>query len=90
MPMTVVAPGITIRDRLQVLFVDTSTHKRFDALDYYRQRALVPAQYADQLASPNTRLVITNYHAFEPRVLPGNKKSPFDCKRDSDGNKREA
>lgn len=86
----VVAPGITIRDRLQVLFVDTSTHKRYDALDYYRQRALVPAQYADQLDALNARLVVTNYHAFEPRVLSGNKKSPFDGKRDAEGNKREA
>jgi type III restriction enzyme len=86
----VVAPGITIRDRLQVLFVDTSTHKRFDAMDYYRQRALVPPQYADQLDSLNARLVVTNFHAFEPRVLSGNKKSPFDGKLDADGNKREA
>ena len=86
----VVAPGITIRDRLQVLFVDTSTHKRFDALDYYRQRALVPPQYADQLDSLNARLVVTNFHAFEPRVLSGNKRSPFDGKLDSEGNRREA
>lgn len=86
----VVAPGITIRDRLQVLFVDASTQKRFDALDYYRQRALVPPQYADQLGSLNARLVVTNFHSFEPRVLSGNKKSPFDGKLDGDGNKREA
>jgi len=86
----VVAPGITIRDRLQVLFVDTTTHKRFDALDYYRQRALVPAQYADQLDALNAHLVVTNFHAFEPRVLSGNKKSPFDGKLDREGNKREA
>ncbi|OFZ90193.1 MAG: restriction endonuclease subunit R [Betaproteobacteria bacterium RBG_16_64_18] len=86
----VVAPGITIRDRLQVLFVDTSTHKRFDALDYYRQRALVPQQYEDDLDALNARLVVTNYHAFEPRVLSGNKKSPFDGKLDPSGRKREA
>ncbi len=86
----IVAPGITIRDRLQVLFVDTSTHNRFDALDYYRQRALVPPQYADDLDALNARLIITNYHAFEPRVLSGNKKSPFDGKLDAAGNKREA
>ncbi|MCW5590915.1 MAG: DEAD/DEAH box helicase family protein [Burkholderiales bacterium] len=86
----VVAPGITIRDRLQVLFVDTSTRNRLDAMDYYRQRALVPPQYADQLDSLNARLVVTNYHAFEPRVLSGNKRSPFDGKLDHEGNKRQA
>lgn len=86
----IVAPGITIRDRLQVLFVDTSTHNRFDALDYYRQRALVPQQYAGDLDALNARLIVTNYHAFEPRVLSGNKKSPFDGKLDADGKKREA
>ncbi len=86
----IVAPGITIRDRLQVLRVDTSTHNRFDALDYYRQRALVPPQYAGELDALNARLIITNFHAFEARVLSGNKKSPFDGKLDSAGNKREA
>jgi len=86
----VVAPGITIRDRLQVLFVDASTRSRVDATDYYRQRALVPPQYADQLDSLNARLVVTNYHAFEPRVLSGNKRSPFDGKLDAQGNKRQA
>lgn len=86
----VVAPGITIRDRLQVLFVDTSTHVRLDANDYYRQRALVPPQYGPELDALNARLVITNYHAFEPRVLGGNKRSPFDGKLDENGKKREA
>lgn len=86
----VVAPGITIRDRLQVLFVDTSTHNRFDALDYYRQRTLVPPRYEDDLDALNARVVVTNYHAFEPRVLSGNKRSPFDGKLDRSGKKREA
>lgn len=86
----IVAPGITIRDRLQVLRVDTSTHNRFDALDYYRQRALVPSQYAEELDALNAHLIITNFHAFEARVLSGNKKSPFDGKLDATGKKREA
>jgi type III restriction enzyme len=86
----VVAPGITIRDRLQVLTVDTSTHRRADALDYYRQRALVPQQHEVELDALNARIVITNYHAFEPRVLGGNKRSPFDGKLDlKTGKKRE-
>lgn len=86
----IVAPGITIRDRLQVLVVDASTRSRFDASDYYRQRALVPSRYEDELDSLNARLVITNYHAFEPRVLSGNKKSPFDGKLDAEGKKQVA
>ena len=86
----IVAPGITIRDRLQVLFVDTTTHNRFDAMDYYRQRALVPQQYSGELDALNARLIVTNYHGFEPRVLSGNKKSPFDGKLDANGKKREA
>jgi len=86
----IVAPGITIRDRLQVLSVDTSTHKRLDAMDYYRQRALVPPQHEGELDALNARIVITNYHAFEPRVLTGNKRSPFDGKLDfKTGKKKE-
>lgn len=86
----VVAPGITIRDRLQVLSVDTSTHKRIDAMDYYRQRSLVPQQHETELEALNARIVITNYHAFEPRVLSGNKRSPFDGKLDlKTGKKKE-
>lgn len=86
----IVAPGITIRDRLQVLKVDTNTHNRFDALDYYRQRALVPPSYTNDLDALNAHLIITNYHTFEARVLSGNKKSPFDGKLDASGKKREA
>lgn len=86
----IVAPGITIRDRLQVLSVDTSTRKRMDAMDYYRQRALVPPQHEGELDALNARIVITNYHAFEPRVLTGNKRSPFDGKLDlKTGKKKE-
>ena len=34
--------------------------------------------------------MVTNYDAFETRVLSGNKKSAFDGKRDAEGRKREA
>ena len=75
-----VAPGITIRDRLNVLQVDTSTTDKYKANDYYRQRSLVPERYADLLDGLNARIVITNYHAFEPKTLQGNKRTPFDGK----------
>ena len=85
-----VAPGITIRDRLGVLRVDTLNKSHQDINDYYRLRGLVPARYQTLLEGLNARLAITNYHAFEPRTLQGNKKSPFDGKLDVDGNKQEA
>ncbi|QMW00899.1 BPTD_3080 family restriction endonuclease [Spirosoma foliorum] len=75
-----VAPGITIRDRLNVLQVDTSTTDKYKAVDYYRQRSLVPDRYNELLDGLNARIVITNYHAFEPKTLQGNKRTPFDGK----------
>ncbi len=75
-----VAPGITIRDRLNVLQVDTSTTDKYKANDYYRQRGLVPDRYAGLLDGLNARIVITNYHGFEPKTLQGNKRTPFDGK----------
>src|SRR5690625_4585151 len=54
----IVAPGITIRDRLQVLMPN-------DPNSYYQSRELVPA---DMLADlERARIVITNYHAFKLR-----------------------
>lgn len=74
-----VAPGVTIRDRLGSLRVDPTSNDR-SASDYYRQRGLVPPAYERELAGLNSRIVITNYHAFEPRMLQGNKRSPTDGK----------
>jgi type III restriction enzyme len=85
-----VAPGITIRDRLSVLRVDTEAATELDAQDYYQQRKLVPPSYAGLLQGLNACIVITNYHAFEPRLISGNKKSPFDGKIGADGQKVEA
>jgi type III restriction enzyme len=54
----VVAPGITIRDRLRVLQPN-------DPGSYYQSRELVPA---DMLADiERAKIVITNYHAFKLR-----------------------
>jgi type III restriction enzyme len=55
----VVAPGITIRDRLRVLLPA-------DADNYYKQRDLVPADLWGPLRE--AQIVITNYHAFLPRT----------------------
>ena len=85
-----VAPGVTIRDRLGVLRVDTQAGADHLADDYYRQRKLVPAAYAGLLDGLNARLVITNFHSFEARLIGGNKKSPLDGKLGPDGRKVEA
>lgn len=54
----IVAPGITIRDRLRVLLPN-------DPESYYRQREIVPP---DMLADiDRAKIVITNYHAFKLR-----------------------
>ncbi len=54
----VVAPGITIRDRLRVLLPN-------DPGNYYRERDLVPADLMPSLQRAN--IVITNFHAFSLR-----------------------
>ena len=54
----VVAPGITIKDRLRVLLPN-------DPESYYRHRDIVPP---DMLADlDRAKIVITNYHAFKLR-----------------------
>jgi type III restriction enzyme len=85
-----VAPGVTIRDRLGVLRVDTQATADHLAADYYRQRKLVPPAYAGLMAGLNARLAITNFHGFEARLIGGNKKSPLDGKLGADGKKVEA
>ncbi|HVS91208.1 MAG TPA: DEAD/DEAH box helicase family protein [Mucilaginibacter sp.] len=85
----VVAPGITIKSRLGVLFVDTKNKNPRDIQDYYRIRGLVPPHFESRLENLNARLVITNYHAFEPKILQGNKRSPFDGKVNLKGEKVE-
>ncbi|MBS1848885.1 MAG: DEAD/DEAH box helicase family protein, partial [Actinobacteria bacterium] len=55
----VIAPGVTIRDRLRVL-------QPADAENYYDLRDLVPADLRPRLAE--ARVHIVNYHAFLPRT----------------------
>lgn len=54
----VVAPGITIRDRLRVLLPN-------DPNNYYRERDLVPADLMSALQRAN--IVVTNFHSFALR-----------------------
>ena len=85
----IVAPGVTIKDRLGVLFVDTKNKNPKDISDYYRVRGLIPANMEHRLENLNARLVITNYHTFEPKILQGNKRSPFDGKVNLQGEKND-
>ena len=54
----VVAPGITIRDRLRVLLPS-------DPNNYYRELDIVPAEFRGDLGTGE--IVITNFHAFKLR-----------------------
>jgi type III restriction enzyme len=54
----VVAPGITIRDRLRVLLPS-------DPGNYYKELDIVPAEYRDDLNT--AKIVVTNFHAFKQR-----------------------
>ncbi len=83
----VVAPSITIRDRLGVLKVDQRSDSRQTREDYYAERNLVPPKYEKTLGGLNARVGITNYHSFMKKKLQGNKRSPFDGKRNADGKK---
>ncbi len=85
----VLAPGITIKDRLGVLYVNVG-NRRDSLPDYYPLRRLVPPKLEAALEGLNARIRITNFHTFEPRTLQGNKRSPFDGKLDANGKKAEA
>jgi type III restriction enzyme len=54
----VIAPGITIRDRLRVLLPD-------DPENYYRTRELLPPDMQGDIAK--AKIVISNFHAFKRR-----------------------
>ncbi|MDX0001583.1 restriction endonuclease [Sinorhizobium meliloti] len=56
----VIAPGITIKDRLRVLLPS-------DLENYYRTRELVPGDMFDEISK--AKIVITNYHALQLREL---------------------
>lgn len=81
----ILAPGITIKDRLSVLRIDTSS--LYNQQDYYHCMDLIPPQCEHQIPGLNSRIVITNRHSLERRVYSGNKKTPFDGKMKPDGKK---
>jgi type III restriction enzyme len=56
----IVAPGITIRDRLQILM---PSHPE----NYYARRELVPADLLTDMGK--AKIVLTNYHAFKRREV---------------------
>ena len=58
----IVAPGLTIRDRLRVLQPN-------DPDSYYASRELVPSDMLGDLE--RAKIVITNYHAFRLRERHG-------------------
>jgi len=65
----IVAPGITIRDRLRVLLPN-------DADSYYEKREILPRDMMPDIGK--AKIVITNYHAFQLRekvqISAGGKK----------------
>ena len=61
----IVAPGITIRDRLRVLMPN-------DPDSYYKNREVVPVEMLSDLNK--VKIVITNYHAFKLRERMGISK----------------
>ena len=54
----IVAPGITIRDRLRVLLPN-------DPQNYYRQRDILPSDLMQELQK--AKILVTNFHAFKFR-----------------------
>src|ERR1039457_1876434 len=54
----IVNPGITIRDRLRVLFPN-------DSDNYYRKLDIVPSDQLPDLCK--AKVLVTNFHAFKPR-----------------------
>lgn len=54
----IVAPGITIKDRLRVLLPT-------DPETYYRQRDIVPSEWLEKLCQ--AKIVITNFHTLQLR-----------------------
>lgn len=76
----IVAPGITIHDRLGVLYIDESSRFRHYATDYYHRRDLIPRHFENLLGGLNASITIINYQQLEPKKLSGKHASPLDGK----------
>ncbi len=83
----VLAPGITIKDRLSVLRIDVTS--KYNQQDYYHKMDLIPPSYEAQIPNLNSKIVITNRHSLERKVFSGNKKSPLDGKLNNNGEKND-
>ena len=73
----IVTPGITIRDRLRVLFPN-------DPNNYYRLHDLVPPELLTELGK--AKMVITNFHAFKLREKVAAGKLTKDILRSNGSN----
>ena len=62
----IVAPGITIRDRLRVLLPTEPDN-------YYETREIIPPEMLPEVR--RAEIVITNYHAFQHREISGLNKT---------------
>ena len=76
----IVAPGVTIRERLQSLCIDTTHLRRNEQNDDYHRRNLVPRQFESLLGGLNASITIINYQQLEPKALTGKHASPLDGK----------
>lgn len=76
----VVAPGITIKDRLSVLYLDNSHKSKYELNDYYHKRDLIPRHFESLLGGLNASITIINYQQLEPKTLSGKHASPLDGK----------
>lgn len=75
----IIAPGITIRERLNTLMVD-HVHQWQHKKDDYHQRNLVPRHFEPLLGGLNASITIINYQQLEPKKFTGKHESPLDGK----------
>ena len=73
----VITPGLTIRDRLDVLVPDDPSNAERPR-DYYRVRNLVPPRYADEINGLASKIAVLNWHSLQRKQLSGKHVSPFD------------
>jgi type III restriction enzyme len=73
-----IAPNITIKDRLRGLIPNDDTSVNGE--DDYRRRDMVPPHLRQYLPTLSNKLVIINRHKLERRNIQGNKVSPLDGK----------
>ncbi|MBV6451751.1 MAG: hypothetical protein MHPDNHAH_02498 [Anaerolineales bacterium] len=73
----IVTPGITIKDRLRVLFPN-------DPQNYYKQHDIIPPDLLPEL--DKAKFVITNFHAFKLRELVAAGKLTKQLLKQNNGN----